>query len=74
MCVGSGPRREWDECLIEPLLYQSKNKVNIDLSGLEKEEWMIASADVEELPAVWTQIMRTLINKGEGNDGAALRH
>lgn len=34
--VWSVPRKELDDCLIEPLLYQSKYKVNIDLSGLEK--------------------------------------
>lgn len=36
VCEWSGPRKKWDECLIEPLLYQSKYKVNIDLSELEK--------------------------------------
>lgn len=36
MYVWSEPRKELDEGLIEPLLYQSKYKVNIDLSRLEK--------------------------------------
>lgn len=48
VCLWSGPRKEWDESLIEPLLYQSKYKVNIDLSGLGKGEWTEARAKVQK--------------------------
>lgn len=37
MCVWSVSRKECDECLIEPVLYQSKYKVTIELSVLEKK-------------------------------------
>lgn len=43
----SGPRQKWGKRLIEPLLYQSQSKSNIDPSGLEKGEWRRASEEVQ---------------------------